>query len=61
MCKHEMALLTGTSDGIMCRGCGKLFKDFDELDAFKNLESGLKKEPPKPAPKKTTKKEAKQK
>lgn len=30
-CKHELPLLMGTADGIVCRGCGRLFKDFDEI------------------------------
>lgn len=30
-CKHEINLLMGTADGIVCRGCGRLFKDMDEI------------------------------
>ena len=30
-CKHENSMLMGTADGIVCRGCGKLFKSFDEI------------------------------
>jgi hypothetical protein len=33
MCKHETALLMGTKDGILCRGCGTLFHSFDEIKA----------------------------
>lgn len=30
-CKHELPLLMGTADGIVCRGCGRLFASFDEI------------------------------
>ena len=30
-CKHDNSMLMGTADGIVCRGCGKLFKSFDEI------------------------------
>ena len=30
-CKHELSFLMGTSDGIVCRKCGTLFKSFDEI------------------------------
>lgn len=30
-CKHEQEKLMGTADGIVCRACGKLFKDFNEV------------------------------
>ena len=30
-CKHEINLLMGTADGIVCRGCGRLFKDMAEI------------------------------
>lgn len=30
-CKHEQEKLMGTGDGIVCRACGKLFKNFDEV------------------------------
>ena len=33
MCKHENALLMGTADGIVCRGCGQVFKSLDEIVA----------------------------
>ena len=33
MCKHEVEHLIGTSDGIKCRLCGKVFKTFAELEA----------------------------
>lgn len=32
-CKHDNSYLMGTADGILCRGCGQLFKTFDELKA----------------------------
>ena len=30
-CKHELHMLIGTADGIVCRGCGRLFKSTDEI------------------------------
>lgn len=33
MCKHEVEHLIGTSDGIKCRLCGKVFKTYAELEA----------------------------
>lgn len=30
-CKHEIEKLMGTADGIVCRGCGRLFKNFNEI------------------------------
>ena len=32
-CKHELSNLCGTADGILCRRCGRLFKNFAELRA----------------------------
>ena len=32
MCKHELYDLVGTADGIECRKCGKVFKDFTEVE-----------------------------
>ena len=48
MCKHELEKLIGTADGIMCSGCGKVFKDFTELEA----DRGEKAEPKKARKKK---------
>lgn len=31
-CKHELKDLIGLADGIKCRACGKLFKDFTEIE-----------------------------
>lgn len=47
MCKHELEKLIGTADGIVCSGCGKLFKDFAEIEADRGE---------KPEPKKARKK-----
>lgn len=33
MCKHEVEHLIGTSEGIKCRLCGKVFKTYAELEA----------------------------
>lgn len=30
-CKHPQEALMGTAEGIVCRSCGKTFKDFDEV------------------------------
>ena len=49
MCKHEIGLLIGTADGIVCKGCGKLFRSFDEI-------SPEKEEIPEEKPKKARKK-----
>ncbi len=38
MCKHENHMLMGVADGIVCRGCGKVFASFDELDKERNPE-----------------------
>ena len=32
-CKHELQMLCGTADGILCRRCGLVFKSFAELRA----------------------------
>ena len=32
MCRHEQAQLVGTADGILCRSCGRLFANYDELE-----------------------------
>lgn len=58
-CKHELQMLCGTADGILCRRCGSVFKDFAELRA----DAGEPEEAPaapqaeeKPAPKRGRKK-----
>lgn len=33
MCNHAVEHLVGTGDGIKCRLCGKVFKDWKELEA----------------------------
>lgn len=35
MCNHDINHLVGTSEGIVCRKCGKTFKDFSEVVADK--------------------------
>ena len=40
-CKHEVPYLMGTADGILCRRCGVLFANFDEL----NKDAGIIAEP----------------
>lgn len=32
-CNHDVMHLVGTSEGIMCRMCGKTFASFKELEA----------------------------
>ena len=43
-CRHPIELLLGTGDGIVCRGCGRTFDTFAELDADRTGE------PQKPEP-----------
>ena len=33
MCKHDNKDLIGTAEGLKCRACGKVFKDFKEIEA----------------------------
>ena len=51
MCEHDQAFLMGTADGIVCRGCGRLFKNFDEVLAARG-EAPQEPEKPKRAPRK---------
>lgn len=30
-CKHEQHMLLGTAEGIICRGCGKLFLSYADI------------------------------
>ena len=30
-CTHEIGFLIGDKDGILCRNCGRRFKDFAEI------------------------------
>ena len=32
-CKHETSFLMGTAEGIVCRKCGRQFKNFEEIAA----------------------------
>ena len=52
MCNHDLSMLMGTADGIVCRGCGKLFSSFEEI----HPQEAPVQEAPKPKPKRTTKK-----
>lgn len=49
-CNHDLHMLMGTADGIVCRGCGKLFKTFDEI----HPQEAPEQEAPKPKPKRTS-------
>lgn len=51
-CNHEQSMLMGTADGIVCRGCGKLFKSFKEIHP--QIEEAPEQEAPKPKPKRTS-------
>lgn len=57
MCKHDVNYLMGTSDGIVCRKCGKVFPSLaslhDDLEADRAAQEAPKVEPVKP---KTTRK-----
>lgn len=38
ICKHEVQHLVGSSDGILCKNCGRKFVDFKEIeDDLKSL------------------------
>ena len=54
ICKHENHWLMGTADGVLCRKCGKLFANFDEL--YKDIAPEPVQEVEKPAPKPRTRK-----
>lgn len=54
-CKHEIQNLMGTADGIVCRACGRIFANINEIMA---ANTPVEKKPAKPA-KKAAKKEAK--
>ena len=32
MCKHDLYMLVGEQDGILCRACGRKFASFKELE-----------------------------
>lgn len=57
-CKHDISLLMGTKDGIVCRGCGKLFANYEAVLADRG-EAPAPVEEKKPATKKTASKKAK--
>ena len=50
-CNHELSMLMGTADGIVCRGCGKLFKSFEEIHP---AEAAPQEAVEKPKPKRTS-------
>lgn len=54
MCKHENHMLMGVADGIVCRGCGKMFSSFAELEADRAGQEAPKAEPVKEEKPKTT-------
>ena len=58
MCRHESNMLMGTADGIVCRGCGKVFHSFFELvgDAKLDPDAPIKSPAPAEKPKRTRKK-----
>ena len=58
-CKHDISLLVGTKDGIVCRGCGKLFPNYDAVLADRGEEAPAPVEEKKPATKETASKKAK--
>ena len=53
MCNHEISLLMGTADGIVCRGCGRLFPNYDAILADRGE---TPQEAPEEKPKRTTRK-----
>lgn len=38
-CKHELQHLVGTSDGILCKNCGRKFVNFTELEDSRKCEN----------------------
>ena len=56
MCKHPLEQLMGTADGIVCRACGAVFKDFAEIEALNKPEEEKSAEAAETAPKKARKK-----
>ena len=60
-CTHDISLLMGTKDGIVCRGCGKLFPNYDAVlaDRGEAPAPAEEKVEKKPAAKKTASKKAK--
>lgn len=53
MCKHENHMLTGTADGIRCRGCGAVFHSLEDLAGERPEElKEQEKKPPKKGGKK---------
>jgi len=33
MCKHDLYMLVGEKDGILCRACGRKFESFKALES----------------------------
>lgn len=60
-CKHDISLLMGTKDGIVCHGCQKLFASFAEIEADRGEAPATApaEEKKAPATKKTASKKAK--
>ena len=56
MCNHEISLLMGTADGVVCRGCGRLFANFDEILADRGEAPQAAPVEPQEKPKRTTRK-----
>lgn len=40
MCKHDNKDLIGTSEGIKCRVCGRVFKSYAEIEKDRQSEDG---------------------
>ena len=43
MCKHDLYMLVGEWDGILCRACGRKFASFKELE--EDRQQGAPEEP----------------
>lgn len=58
MCKHDVNYLMGTSEGIVCRKCGKVFPNLSslhaDLEADRAAQEAPKVEPVKEEKPKTT-------
>lgn len=55
-CKHDLQFLMGTADGIVCRCCGRVFKDFSEIQGVDAPAPEKPAEKPTEAPKKARRK-----
>ena len=58
-CKHDISMLVGIADGVMCKGCGKIFDHIPKQDEAKVVADEKPEAPKKTARKTAAKKGAK--